>query len=172
MSRLFVIPKGTLILAHLTGQAIPGDFRLKDFEALATSKEVIYTENDVCINPESKECFTVAVAYGLRNSPHVLDGEYWGFRLPENSRGVSFILVATKDVKLKETITQKQLKVMKTWIDQTIPVKPGIYADAADAFLDLMDDEQDRMASEIAKQVDAEIMKSLMIPPIYGAPTA
>src|SRR5512135_3438190 len=107
MARLFIVPKGTLILAHLTEQAIPGVFRLKDFEALATSKEVIYTEDDVCINPESKECFTVAVAYGLRNSPYVLDGEYWGFRLPQNSRGVSFILVATKDVAFKETLTAK-----------------------------------------------------------------
>lgn len=175
MARKFVIPSGKLLTAHLSATAIPGDFRRADYEMVKSSREAIYTDDDVCVNAETKECNSVATMYGVEHSAYVEDGEFWGFRLPPNSRGVSFILVDARDVVIREItddrITPEQIKRMSDWVKEVVPTKNyGFYQDAADAFLDMMKDEQDRMAAEIAKQVDEEIMKH--VPPIYGAPTA
>lgn len=175
MARKFVIPSGKLLTAHLSAMAIPGDFHRADYELMKSSREAVYTDDDVCVNPETKKCNSVATMYGVEHSAYVEDGEFWGFRLPPNTRGVSFILVDARDVVIKEItddhITPEQIKRMSDWVKEVVPTKNHkFYDDAADAFLDLMKEERERATEAIANQIDAEIMKYL--PPIYGAPTA
>jgi hypothetical protein len=98
----YIVSTGAVVFVHKTEivkkeqilRAIP-----QHFEAIVVTRSVVYTEDDIILSPDSREiCRDEALEYGLQNSMYFHDKEYYGFRLPQNSKGAAFMLVPKKMV--------------------------------------------------------------------------
>lgn len=111
------VPKGVPILVHKTWvikNRFPGNAKPAHFETIVTSKVATYTWNDVCLSPESPQTLlSPAIDYGVGDSMYYRDQNYYGFRLPTNSKGTEFILVGKRDVEVipaKRSVTESVQK--------------------------------------------------------------
>ena len=115
----FTVPKGATILILKA----PLNFRNRppwtldglDFEAIITSKTVVYGPEDICMNPTTNEC----TLDSLRYSPYFSGEDYFAFTLPPNDKKIPFILVPSPDVVIENSgISSNKVGEIKQFLDE------------------------------------------------------
>lgn len=112
----YQIPVGTTILIYTGGPPATPQSQLRgnDFEAIVSSRDVVYDPDDVLVNPVLGTFKLNSGLDGLMKSLYNRDGMYFAFQLPKNDKNIPYILVPKDDV----LIMWKENTTLKTALDK------------------------------------------------------